>query len=271
MCRLPEQRARSEVIDWAPSTGYRITAPSEPLFGARELPGWLCAQYAPPRSCSVKKYGNYVTTTAMHPKSILVRTRPLGYYRCTPRSKDEKMDEAPRTRSRSIRALGRLAPPKVEDVLLAQWAGCPSDKGLLDDIALSTDWAGTPESPCAFLHSTPLPPAHHKATLKAFECHLTESVRRMMEAIEADVEGDDRMPLSYEAPPVSKDAAFDAITALSLAGEMTVRRARNRRQKLTALTEASARLWVLADLFRSGHIGIEELARKRDEIASQLG
>ena len=53
------------------------------------------------------------------------------------------MDEAPRTRSRTIRALGRLAPPKVEDVLLAQWAGGPSDKAFLDDIALSTDWAGS--------------------------------------------------------------------------------------------------------------------------------
>lgn len=181
------------------------------------------------------------------------------------------MDEAPRTRTRSVRALGRIGPPKTEDVLLAQWAGCPSDKALLDDIALSTEWAGAPVSPCAFLQSAPLPAAHYKATLKAFECHLNQAVRRMMEAIDADVDGEERMPLSYEAPPVSKDAAFDAITALSLAGEMTVRRARNRRQKLTALTEASARLWVLADLFRSGHIGIEELARKRDEIASQLG
>lgn len=181
------------------------------------------------------------------------------------------MDEAPRTRSRSIRALGRLAPPKIEDVLLAQWAGGPSDKALLDDIALSTDWAGTPESPCAFLQSTPMPAAHHKAVLKAFECHLSESVRRLMEAIEADVSGDERMPLSYEAPPITKDVAFDAITALSIAGEMTVRRARNRRKKLTDLTEASARLWVLADLFRAGHISVDELSRKRDEIASQLG
>ncbi len=204
-----------------------------------------------------------------HLPSLYVRTA-LGYYPFTPRSKDEKMDEAPRTRTRSVRALGRLAPPKTEDVLLAQWAGGPSDKALLDDIAVSTEWAGKPVSPCAFLHSAPQPTAHHKATLKAFECHLTESVRRMREAIDAEVEGDDRMPLSYEAPPVSKDVAFDAITALSIAGEMTVRRARNRRKKLTALSEASARLWVLADLFRSGHIGIEELARKRDEIVGQL-
>lgn len=180
------------------------------------------------------------------------------------------MDEAPRTRSRSIRAIGRLAPPKVEDVLLAQWAGGPSDKAFLDDIALSTDWAGTTESPCAFFQSTPLPPAHHKATLKALECHLSESVRRLMEAIDADVSGEQRMPLSYEAPPVTKDIAFDAITALSIAGEMTVRRARNRRKKLTTLSEASARLWVLADLFRAGHISVEELSRKRDEIAQQL-
>lgn len=180
------------------------------------------------------------------------------------------MDEAPRTRSRTIRALGRLAPPKVEDVLLAQWAGGPSDKSFLDDIALSTDWAGRPESPDAFLHSTPLPPAQYKATLKAFECHLTDSVKRLLEAIDADVNGGQRMPLSYEAPPVSKDAAFDSITALSIAGEMTVRRAGNRRKKLATLAEASARLWVLADLFRSGHITVEELCRKRDEIAGQL-
>jgi hypothetical protein len=220
--------------------------------------------------CSVKSYGIYVTIVAGDSNHILVRTSALGYYRLTPRSKDEKMDEAPRTRSRSIRALGRLAPPKVEDVLLAQWAGGPSDKAFLDDIALSTDWAGAPESPCAFLQATPLPPAHHQATLKAFECHLSESVRRLMEAIDADVDGDQRMPLSYEAPPVTKDVAFDAITALSIAGEMTVRRARNRRKKLTALSEASARLWVLADLFRAGHIQVDELARKRDEIASQL-
>ncbi len=143
------------------------------------------------------------------------------------------MDEAPRTRSRSIRALGRLAPPKVEDVLLAQWAGGPSDKAFLDDIALSTDWAGKPESPAACLNCTPLPPAHHKATLKAFECHLGDSVNRLLEAIDADVSGGQRMPLSYEAPPVTKDDAFDAITALSIAGEMTVRRAGNRRKKLT--------------------------------------
>ena len=180
------------------------------------------------------------------------------------------MDEAPRTRWRSIRALGRLAPTRVEDVLLAQWEGGPSDKAFLDDIALSTDWAGTPESPCAWLQSTPLPPAHHTATLKAFEGHLSESVRRLMEAIDADVGGEQRMPLSYEAPPVTKDVAFDAITALSIAGEMTVRRARTRRKKLTDMSEASARLWVLADLFRAGHIGLDELARKRDEIASQL-
>jgi hypothetical protein len=195
----------------------------------------------------------------------------LGYHRFTPRSKDEKMEDAPRTRTRSVRALGRLAPPKIEDILLAQWAGGPSDKAFLDDIALSTDWAGTPESPCAFLQSTPLPPAHHKATLKAFECHLSESVRRLMEAIDADVDGEQRMPLSYEAPPFTKEVAFDAIVALSIAGEMTVRRARNRRKKLAALSEASARLWVLADLFRAGHIGVEELARKRDEIAGQIG
>lgn len=221
--------------------------------------------------CSVKSYGIYVTADAREPDSILVRTRQLVYYPFTPRSKEDEMEDAPRTRSRSVRALGRLAPPKIEDVLLAQWAGGPSDKAFLDDIALSTDWAGTPESPCAFLHAVPMPPAHHKATLKAFECHLSESVRRLMEAIEADVEGDQRMPLSYEAPPVTKDVAFDAITALSIAGEMTVRRARNRRKKLTDLSEASARLWVLADLFRSGHIGVDELARKRDEIASQIG
>lgn len=91
-----------------------------------------------------------------------------------------------------------------------------------------------------------------------------------MEAIDADVSGEQRMPLSYEAPPVTKDIAFDAITALSIAGEMTVRRARNRRKKLTTLSEASARLWVLADLFRAGHISVEELSRKRDEIAQQL-
>ncbi len=180
------------------------------------------------------------------------------------------MDEAPRTRSRSIRALGRLAPPKVEDVLLAQWAGAPSDRAFLDDIALSTDWAGQPESPAAFLNCTPLPPAHHKATLKAFECHLGDSVNRLLEAIEADVHGGQRMPLSYEAPPVTKHDAFDSITALSIAGEMTVRRAGNRRKKLTILSEASARLWVLADLFRSGHITVDELCRKRDEIAGQL-
>lgn len=181
------------------------------------------------------------------------------------------MDESPRTRTRSIRALGRLAPPKVEDVLLAQWAGGPSDKAFLDDIALSTEWAGAQESPCAFLQSERLPISHHKATLKAFECHLAESVRRLMEAIDADVLGTQRVPLSYEAPPVPREAAFDAITALSVAGEMTVRRARNRRKKLTDLSEASARLWVLADLYRSGHISVEELARKRDEIASQIG
>jgi len=181
------------------------------------------------------------------------------------------MDEAPRTRSRTIRALGRLVPPKVEDVLLAQWAGGPSDKAFLDDIALSTDWAGQPESPAAFLNSTPLPPAHHKAALKAFEGHLSDSVKRLLEAIDADVNGGQRMPLSYEAPPVTKDDAFDSITALSIAGEMTVRRAGNRRKKLATLSEASARLWVLADLFRSGHITAEELCRKRDEIAGQLG
>jgi hypothetical protein len=220
---------------------------------------------------SVKSYGIYVTADVNGPNRILVRTRCLGYYPVTPRSKDEKMEDAPRTRPRSVRALGRLAPPKIEDVLLAQWAGGPSDKAFLDDIALSTDWAGTPESPCAFLQSTPLPSAHYKATLKAFECHLSESVRRMMEAIDADVDGNQRMPLSYEAPPVTKDVAFDAITALSIAGEMTVRRARNRRKKLTELSEASARLWVLADLFRSGHITVEELCSKRDEIAGQIG
>ncbi|MCA9859841.1 MAG: hypothetical protein KC438_08970 [Thermomicrobiales bacterium] len=180
------------------------------------------------------------------------------------------MDEAPRTRSRSIRALGRLAPPKVEDVLLAQWAGCPSDKAFLDDIALSTDWKGQPESPAAFLESKQLPAAHHKAALNAFESHLSASVRRLMEAIDADVNGYQQLPLAYEAPPVSKDVAFDAITALSIAGEMTVRRAGNRRKKLTALSEASARLWAVADLFRSGHITVEELCRKRDEIVGQL-
>ncbi len=181
------------------------------------------------------------------------------------------MDEAPRTRSRSIRAIGRLAPPKVEDVLLAQWVGCPSDKALLDDIALSTDWAGEPESPEVFLNAAPLPPAQHKAALRAFEGHLSESVKRLLEAIETDVSGGPPLPLSYEAPPVTKDDAFDSITALSIAGEMTVRRAGNRRKKLTTLSEASARLWVLADLFRSGHITAEELCRKRDEIAGQLG
>jgi hypothetical protein len=195
----------------------------------------------------------------------------LGYHPFTPRSKDEKMDEAPRTRSRTIRALGRLAPPKVEDVLLAQWVGCPSDKAFLDDIALSTDWAGQPDSPAAFLNAAPLPPAHHKENLKAFECHLSDSVKRLLEAIDADVNGGQRMALSYEAPPVTKDDAFDSITALSIAGEMSVRRAGNRRKKLTTLAEASARLWVLADLFRSGHITVEELCRKRDEIAGQLG
>jgi hypothetical protein len=51
---------------------------------------------------------------------------------------------------------------------------------------------------------------------------------------------------------------------------MTVRRAGNRRKKLAVLSEASARLWVLADLFRSGHITADELCRKRDEIAGQL-
>jgi hypothetical protein len=180
------------------------------------------------------------------------------------------MDEAPRTRSRSIRALGRLAPPKVEDVLLAQWAGCPSDKALLDDIALSTEWAGKPESPAAFLNAAPLPAAHHKATLKAFENHLSESIKRLLETIDADINGGQRLPLSYEAPPVSKAEALNSITALSIAGEMTVRRAGNRRKKLNALSEASARLWALADLFRSGHITVEELCRKRDEIAEQI-
>ncbi len=181
------------------------------------------------------------------------------------------MEDTPRTRTRSIRALGRLTPPKVDDVLLAQWVGCPSDKAFLDDIALSTDWAGQPESPAAFLNAAPMPSAHHKATLKAFECHLNGSVQRLLDAIDADVNGGQRLPLSYEAPPVTKDAAFDSITALSLAGEMTVRRAGNRRKKITALSEASARLWVLADLFRSGHITVEELCRKRDEIVGQLG
>lgn len=181
------------------------------------------------------------------------------------------MEDAPRTRSRSIRALGRLAPPKVEDVLLAQWVGCPSDKALLDDIALSTDWAGQPESPAAFLEAIPLPAAHHKATLSAFEGHLSGSVKHLLQAIEADVSGGQQLPLSYESPPVSKEAAFDSITALSIAGEMTVRRAGNRRKKLTALSEASARLWVVADLYRAGHITADELCRKRDEITGQLG
>jgi hypothetical protein len=179
------------------------------------------------------------------------------------------MDEAPRPRPRSIRTLGQIATQKTDDVLIAQWTSSVGDGYPRQDVAISSDWASEVEDN-PFIHSKRSvlgATRQHRAAVRAYENHMADVVRRLLEAIDSDIAEHSRIPLAYEAPPVSQEEALASLAALVAADEITVRRAATKRDRILGLSEASARLWVLAGLYRSGHISSRELAVKRSAIA----
>jgi hypothetical protein len=177
------------------------------------------------------------------------------------------MDQTSRQRTRGIRTIGRLSAP-ADDLLLAQWP-TPVDLALQrQDIAISSEWRRSSQL------AEPAPRASGAAEIGNFEYlvaqyedHQQRVIDRLLQTIDAELDGRDPLPLAFDPPSAPLDTVLAALDQAGKYGDLDADSVITIRSRLRRLGESVARLWALVDLHRCGLITCTELRRKRDLVA----
>ncbi|MGD9712343.1 MAG: hypothetical protein AB7V46_09790 [Thermomicrobiales bacterium] len=177
------------------------------------------------------------------------------------------MDQHARQRSRGFRTMGRLAAPSSDDVVLAQWPQPPDTSFQRRDVAIASGWSARSAIPPPRIHRDRVDPL---SLFSAYDEHHRCVVRRLLEAVDQELQGGAPGALTFESPATSQADLLSCIAAAASDGDLPMLLASDLQSRTIAAGEAAARLWAIIELYRAGLLSPAELAEKKDIIISEI-
>lgn len=177
------------------------------------------------------------------------------------------MDQHARFRTRGIRTIGKLSTPADDDILLAQWPQPMSPALQRQDVAISSDWQSRQSLPIGRnSHQVQENPV---ALFDAYDQHQRYALQRLLEAIDAEVEGREAEPLVFEPPTLLPQELLMVVRRCRSDGRLSPDLAAEMERRVIASGEWVVRCWALIELYRADLITVDELRSKRASIEQE--